>query len=95
MKGREGPSRCYLCQNENESNFHIAVKCEYTRKVWSKIEFKLNKQNLWNEDSVESCLKEWSANDDLIEMRSLPLIVSWGVWLSINYFCFEYNLFSI
>ena len=83
-KGREGIGRCYLCQNDNETNLHIVIDCDYTRKVWFAIESKLKKQELWNGDSVESFPKKWVSNDDLRDLRSLPLIVSWGIWLARN-----------
>ena len=38
---------------------------------------------------MEACLKEHSFNEDIKGIRSLPLIVAWGIWLAKNDICFE------
>ena len=38
---------------------------------------------------MEACLKEWDFNEYLKGIRSLPLILTWDIWLSKNKFCFE------
>ena len=51
-KFREG-----LCNNDEETNVHIAVNCPYTKSVWVEIESKLNAQDIWNGEIMEDCLK--------------------------------------
>ena len=38
---------------------------------------------------MEACLKEWDFNEDLKGIRSLSLILEWGMWLAENQFFFE------
>eukprot|EP00253_Pinus_taeda_P029331 PITA_29331 len=33
-KGFNGPSRCYLCNNDTETRDHLLVRCPYTDKLW-------------------------------------------------------------
>eukprot|EP00253_Pinus_taeda_P014645 PITA_14645 len=33
-KGFNGPSRCYLCNNDTETRDHLLVRCPYTEKLW-------------------------------------------------------------
>eukprot|EP00253_Pinus_taeda_P004365 PITA_04365 len=32
--GFNGPSRCYLCNNDTETRDHLLVRCPYTEKLW-------------------------------------------------------------
>ena len=66
LRGREGPGRCFLCKQNCESNFHIAVDCPFTQSVWSLIEDHLNLNNLWNGDSLSACFKNWCFLSDVI-----------------------------
>ena len=89
LKGREGPSRCYLCKMEGETNFHIGVECPFTQSVWLIIEdhFKLN--NLWNGDSVTACFKKWCLNMEVATFKPLAIIILWFIWKARNLSCFE------
>ena len=78
-KGREGHSRCYLCKKVGELNAHLVVDCTYTKVVWYEIESKLHLKNLWVGDSVEQFLKDWCSNEDLKDIRYLPIIVFWFI----------------
>ena len=88
MKGREGPSRCYLCNLEVETNLHIGVECSFTRRVWLEIESKLRLVNLWRGNSFLDYVKNWCLNVE-VRYRSLPIIVSWFIWKARNQCWFE------
>ena len=75
-RGWEGPGRCYLCKDAEETNYHIGAVCPYTKSVWKEIEAKYNLQNLWDGDSLLSCLKKWVLNIKVKVFRALPIIVS-------------------
>ena len=34
-KGWEGPSRCPLCNQAEETSDHLFISCEYTKQVWN------------------------------------------------------------
>ena len=89
MKGREGPSRCFLCKMECESNFHIGVDCPFSQYVWLIIEDNLRLNNLWNGESVTACFKNWCLNPEVENFKPLPIIVLWFIWKARNLSCFE------
>eukprot|EP00253_Pinus_taeda_P015937 PITA_15937 len=37
-KGFSGPSRCYLCNREAETQDHLLIKCVYARNLWREVE---------------------------------------------------------
>jgi hypothetical protein len=39
-------------------------------------------QNVWVGDDIEEAFRIWCANKDIKNIRSVPLIISWGVWLA-------------
>ena len=88
-KGREGPGRCYLCNLESESNVNIGVDCTFSRSVWFELEAKLQLNNLWNGNSVSTCLKNWCLNGEVKHVRSLPVIMLWFIWKARNQSCFD------
>ena len=57
--------------------------------MWSELEVKLQKSNLWVGDSVSLCLKNWFLRDDTKLIKSLPILVLWFIWLAKNKSCFE------
>ena len=36
-----GPSRCPLCEQHEESVDHLLIQCQYARKCWDMVQFKL------------------------------------------------------
>ena len=46
-------------------------------------------QNVWVGDDIEEAFRIWCANKDIKNIRYVPLIISWGVWLAINSKLFE------
>jgi len=36
-KGFSGPSRCYLCNRETETQEHLLINCGYTRNLWREV----------------------------------------------------------
>ena len=87
-KGREGPSRFYLCKLDAETNFHLGVDCPFSQSVWLIIEDKLRIKNLWSEESVIDCMKTWCVNSEVTHIKYLPVIVLWFIWKAMNHSCF-------
>jgi hypothetical protein len=57
--------------------------------VWSEIECHLGLSNLWIQDSIEECFAVWFINRELKQLRVLPYLVLWGIWLACNSSLFE------
>lgn len=36
-KGWQGPGRCALCQNAEESNFHMFFQCPVSQEIWYEL----------------------------------------------------------
>ena len=76
----------------SESNAYFGVDCSYTKTVSYEIESKLQLNNLWVGDTVEHCLKTWCSEEELKDIRYLPLIVFGLIWKARNQCWFEYQL---
>ena len=42
--GINGPSRCPLCEKNEETIDHLLVQCQYAKKCWDMVQFKLGWQ---------------------------------------------------
>jgi hypothetical protein len=84
-----GPGWCTLCKSEGESSIHLFLNCRYINKVWMEISRLLNLQCLWEGRDLEHSWHTWWNNKDYKHLKSLPLLVIWGVWLARNSFIFK------
>jgi hypothetical protein len=78
----EGPGRCSLCKNANESTFHILISCPFSKKVWTETSSSLRQRCIWTGDTLELAWKNWSRDPRNKEIKALPLLISWGIWLA-------------
>jgi hypothetical protein len=78
----EGSGRCSLCQNENESTFHILISCPFSKKVWTETSSSLRKRCIWDGNTLELAWKVWIRDPRNKEIKALPLLISWGIWLA-------------
>jgi hypothetical protein len=47
-RGFVGPSRCFLCGEEEETINHLMVKCPFTKDVWKYLLKVLKFQKKWD-----------------------------------------------
>ena len=80
----EGPGWCTLCKGDIETIEHILISCPFTLKVWREAALFLRQQCEWNGKMLESTWKSWLLEASHKNLKSLPLIISWGVWLTRN-----------
>jgi hypothetical protein len=80
----EGPGRCALCKNANETTLHILITCPFTIKVWTETSVSLKQNCLWAGESMESAWKTWTDTPGNKDFKALPLLISWGIWLARN-----------
>jgi hypothetical protein len=38
---------CMLCCQEKETNDHLFLDCQFTKRVWSEVELQVSKGPLW------------------------------------------------
>jgi hypothetical protein len=85
----EGPGRFPLCQNSNESTLHILISCPFAKKVWTETSTNLRQRCDWDEISLELAWKAWIRDPSHKELKALPLLISWGIWLARNAIIFK------
>jgi ribonuclease HI len=81
-RGWEGPNRCPLCAQDNESTLHVFVLCPFTQALWTAITSALNIPAHWSGNSVPSCFQYWIHKSTSLPM--LPLHICWHIWLTRN-----------
>lgn len=84
-----GPGRCPLCKSEEESINHLFITCEESKNIWVELSRLLNiKAHLVNE-SLELAWSRWWETHPEGNLRVLPLIFFWGVWIARNKSLFQ------
>jgi len=72
----EGPRRCALYKNANETTLHFLLTCPFTVKVWIETSKSLKQNCLWAGDSMESAWKTWKYTPGNKAFKTLPLLIS-------------------
>jgi hypothetical protein len=80
----EGPGWCALCKEENENNTHLFIHCPFTKQVWQDLSLLLNQRLTWEGPSVETTWQHWTHQKPLRNVKALPFIICWGIWLARN-----------
>jgi hypothetical protein len=85
----EGPGWCTLCKGDTETIEHILITCPFTKKVWRDAALLLRQQCEWNGPTLETTWESWLLEASHKNLKALPLIISWGVWLARNRAIFQ------
>lgn len=80
----QGPGRCPLCLSDSESIFHLFVACPYTRKVWDEAQKILQCRLKWEGVSLLAAWEYWWNHFSEKNLRNLPPIICWGIWIARN-----------
>ena len=88
-RGFHGPSRCVLCERNEEDNFHLFLACPFSIRIKAYFEAKFGFS--WPvHSSVSSFLAQWySSFARIASFRYLPIFIFWGLWLLHNCCLFE------
>eukprot|EP00253_Pinus_taeda_P008065 PITA_08065 len=81
---KQGPSRCPLCQDASESITHLLVECSFTRQVWVETKKLLNITSRWEGGDLIAAWEFWWSNYPEKNLRNLPPILCWGIWIARN-----------
>eukprot|EP00253_Pinus_taeda_P029408 PITA_29408 len=84
-----GPGCCPLCKSDEESINHLFNACAFARKIWEEVMLLLKIKAQWGPDPLEVSWKKWWQSYPEGNMRNLPLIFAWGVWLTRNKSLFQ------
>lgn len=72
-----------------ETRLHLFRECSFTKAMWRESLFLLGQQVSWMGDLREGDFLKWWQSRVTKALRSIPLIILWGVWLAINVVIFN------
>lgn len=84
-----GPGRCPLCKSDEEPIRHLFTSCTVSLKIWEELTSLLNVKAQWGSEPLEEAWRKWWQNFPDGNMRNLPLVFFWGVWLARNKCLFQ------
>ncbi|XP_020598596.1 uncharacterized protein LOC110038167 [Phalaenopsis equestris] len=78
LKGLKGPSRCHLCNLDQDTRDHLFFRCNFAKEVWSRLTSHMN-INLINIgwENITDCTKDWKG----INLMLIPFVVAWFIWM--------------
>jgi len=81
-KGYSGPSRCYLCNTEDETQDHLLIKCAFIRKLWSEMRKLFCKHEGIPRD-INEIIFQWHKEkfQNRVVQRAWGLITGFVMWL--------------
>jgi hypothetical protein len=91
-RGWEGPSRCPLCCQEEETTDHLLLRCTYSKEVWH-LTLALHPNTLVLPQEVTALLRNCNSlcpfqttkKGQLSTLwRTLPKLILWKIWLERN-----------
>jgi len=88
-RASHGPTWCTLCKNAIESTTHLFLKCTTLMDLWQKISTSISFTGSWEGVDLNRAWKSWYHWHKGSKLQSLPLIISWYIWLARNPNIFE------
>eukprot|EP00253_Pinus_taeda_P002838 PITA_02838 len=79
-----GLGRCPLCKLEGESINHLFTSCAVSSRIWEELVCLLKLKAQWGFAPLEMAWSKWWHNHPEGNLRNLPPIFFWGVWLTRN-----------
>jgi ribonuclease HI len=86
-RGWEGPSRCCLCNSNEETSAHLFIDCSFSRSVWNLISPALTPSSTWTGTSPSICFQNWSRVST--NQVKIPILLCWLLWKNRNTALFE------
>jgi ribonuclease HI/exonuclease III len=98
-RGWEGPFRCPLCRQEEETTDHLLLNCNYSKEVWKQM---IGPQLITRfPTDVTSLLLQWDSMGPFADKKKnqthwiwglLPKLALWSLWLERNHRIFRDSL---
>eukprot|EP00253_Pinus_taeda_P009579 PITA_09579 len=89
-----GPGRCPLCKSDGESINHLFTSCAVSSRIWGELTGLLNLKVQWESVPLEEAWRNWWNNHPDGNLRNLPPIFFWGLWLVRNKCLFQDQVLS-
>eukprot|EP00253_Pinus_taeda_P015079 PITA_15079 len=81
---KHGPGRCPMCLSDSESIFHLFIACPFTRRVWDEVQRLSGNRFRWEGESFRAAWEFWWNHYTEKNLRNLPPILCWGIWIARN-----------
>ena len=78
-----------MCSNFNETVGHLFLGCCYVQQVWDFVLRSIRGLGVWKGDSIDDGFSSCFNDAQNPNFKALPVIVSWGIWLSRNAIIFQ------
>lgn len=84
-----GPTWCILCKCSSESTTHLFLHCTTLHTLWQILSSSIHFTGQWTGNDLGRVWDDWSNRHKGSKLQSLPLIVSWYIWLASNRSIFD------
>ena len=84
-----GPNWCTLCKISSESTSHLFLNCFALITLLHNLSSSIHFSRKWAGDDISSAWDDWFNRHKGSKLQSLPLIISWYVWLARNRSIFD------
>eukprot|EP00253_Pinus_taeda_P030540 PITA_30540 len=84
-----GPGRCPLCKLDGETINHLFTSCAVSLRIWGELTGLLNLKAQWESIQLEEAWRNWWNKYPNGNLRNLPPIFFWGLWLARNKCLFQ------
>lgn len=81
---KQGPGRCSLCKADSETIKHLFLDCPTVKKIRGEVRKLIQKQCIWEGENFPDVWEKWWREYTEGNMRNLPPIICWGVWIARN-----------
>eukprot|EP00253_Pinus_taeda_P017898 PITA_17898 len=87
-KGFQGPSKCHLCLQEEETMNHLFNSCEWASQLWLWMEAIMEDTDR-NKDSIQDSITNWRKNFSRMNSvdsiwKCTPGFITWTIWKERN-----------
>ena len=73
-----------MCKRELETTHHLFYTCSFSSAVWREVSTLVGFNCHWEGDSIGAAWESWWRRTPQKHLKSLPLLVIWGIWLARN-----------
>eukprot|EP00253_Pinus_taeda_P013888 PITA_13888 len=87
-KGFQGPSKCHMCLQEEETMNHLFNSCEWASQLWLWMEAIMEDTDR-NRDSIQDSITNWRKNFSSMNSvdsiwKCTPGFITWTIWKERN-----------
>jgi len=87
-KGFIGPSRCPMCESEEETMNHLLNTCEWVENIWNWVESTLKRTDRIR-NSIQETIENWRGNFSITQSvntiwKLIPGFIAWKIWKETN-----------